>query len=80
MSDAINEAELGRGKKSVSPAHHLEHLLGLGWDAKAPLIASYVLKNRLERQLADWQSAHPHAESEDKTNAAKLKNRKGANR
>jgi hypothetical protein len=78
MSEAINEAELGRGKKSFTPAQHLEHLLGLGWDAKAPLIANYVLKNRLERQLAEWQATHP--DSSEQGSQGKLKNRKGANR
>jgi hypothetical protein len=76
MSEAINEAELGRSKKSVSPADHLEHLLGLGWNPESPLIQKYVLKNRLQPQLLEWQALV----QERKTNGSspKLKNRKVA--
>jgi hypothetical protein len=78
MSDAINEAELGRSKKSVSPQDHLKHLLGLGWDPQSPLIQKYVLKNRLQAQMQEWQAA-----TDERTNsnaAPKLKNRKAADR
>ena len=78
MSDAINEAELGRSKKSASPQDHLKHLLGLGWDPQSPLIEKYVLKNRLQAQLHEWQ-----ATTDERTNSIstpKLKNRKAADR
>lgn len=76
MSDAINEAELGRSKKSASPQDHLKHLLGLGWDPQSPLIQKYVLKNRLQAQLNEWEAA-----AEERALAApKLKNRKAADR
>ena len=78
MSDAINEAELGRSKKSVSPQDHLKHLLGLGWDPQSPLIQKYVLKNRLQAQMQEWQAA-----TDERTNsnaAPKLKNRKASDR
>jgi hypothetical protein len=77
MSEAINEAELGRSKKSVSPADHLKHLLGLGWDPASPLIRKYVLKNRLEAQLTEWQA---QSEESGLTASPKLKNRKAAQR
>jgi hypothetical protein len=76
MSDAINEAELGRSKKSVSPQDHLKHLLGLGWDPQSPLIQKYVLKNRLQAQLNEWEAAaEEHAAA-----LPKLKNRKASDR
>lgn len=78
MSDAINEAELGRSKKSVSPQDHLTHLLGLGWDPGSPLIQKYVLKNRLQAQLSEWQAARQ--EALNNVPAPKLKNRKAADR
>jgi hypothetical protein len=76
MGDAINEAELGRSKKSVSPQDHLQHLLGLGWEPSSPLIEKYVLKNRLQAQLSEWQAAAEAAAKE--VPAPKLKNRKVA--
>lgn len=78
MSDAINEAELGRSKKGGSPADHLQHLLGLGWDPDSPLIRKYVLKNRLEAQLREWQSKV--REKTESTTSPKLKNRKASER
>lgn len=54
MSDAVNEAELGRSKQSTSPRDHLMHLLTIGWDPKSPLIQKYVIDNNLERALSDW--------------------------
>jgi hypothetical protein len=72
MSEAINEAELGRSKKSNSPSDHLQHLLGLGWSPASPLINRYVLKNRLQVQLAEWQANR----GEVSKPGAKLKNSK----
>ena len=78
MGDAINEAELGRSKKSVSPQDHLLHLLGLGWEPGSPLIQKYVLKNRLQAQLSEWQATRQKSLAD--TAAPKLKNRKAADR
>ena len=55
MSDAVNEAELGRSKQSVSPADHLMHLLGIGWNPNAPLIQKFIVDNRLQREFMAWQ-------------------------
>lgn len=55
MTETVNEAELGRSKKSDSPGDHLQHLLGLGWSREAPLIRKYVLKYRLQADLAEWE-------------------------
>jgi hypothetical protein len=55
MSSETSDAELGRSKASVTPAEHLLHLLGLGWDPISPLIQKYVIDNHLQRELADWQ-------------------------
>ena len=84
MAEAINEAELGRNKKGSSPAEHLQHLLGLGWDCQSPLIQKYVLKNRLQAELSRWEASmaesakFAHPDKSEKT--AKLKNRKPADR
>ena len=59
MSDAVNDAELGRSKQSASPREHLMHLLKIGWDTKSPLIRRYVTANGLERVLADWVEKNP---------------------
>ena len=56
MSDAANDAELGRSKQNVSPAEHLLHLLTLGWEPRSPLIQKYVSEKGLQRELAQWQS------------------------
>lgn len=77
MADAINDAELGRSKKSASPADHLAHLLGLGWDPQSPLIQKYVLKNRLQAQLDTWEALVVKADKNLKPQ--KLKNRKASN-
>jgi len=79
MGEAINEAELGRSKKSVSPADHLKHLLGLGWDLKAPLILAYVSKNHLEEQVLEWEEAMAER-SNQKVAPEKLKKSKASNR
>ena len=55
MSEAVNEAELGRSKKSSSPAEHLTHLLNLGWIDSSLLVQKYVAKHGLQNQLAEWQ-------------------------
>ena len=75
MSDVINEAELGRSKKSNSPSDHLQHLLGLGWAPESPLILKYVIKYRLQTQISEWEAAHPRIASPAKA-GAKLKNSK----
>jgi hypothetical protein len=56
MSDAANDAELGRSKQSTSPADHLLHLLNLGWSPTSPLIVKYVQEHRLTKELNDWQA------------------------
>lgn len=56
MSDAVNDAELGRSKQSVAPADHLLHLLTLGWQPSSPLIQKYVAEKGLQRELSQWQS------------------------
>ena len=55
MSLDNNDSELGRNKNSATPAEHLLHLLGLGWEPNSPLIQKYVLENHLQRELTDWQ-------------------------
>ena len=55
MNEAVNEAELGRSKKSSSPGEHLVHLLNLGWTPASLLIQKYVAKHGLHNQLAEWQ-------------------------
>jgi hypothetical protein len=74
MTDAINEAELGRSKKNGTPADHLQHLLGLGWSPHSPLIGKYVIKYRLQAQLAEWEASK--LESSGTRLNPKLKNRK----
>jgi hypothetical protein len=59
MSEAPGDSELGRSKKSSTPAEHLQHLLNIGWQANSPLIQKYVVKFRLQNQLAEWEAAHP---------------------
>jgi hypothetical protein len=59
MSEALTESELGRSKKSSTPSEHLQHLLNIGWQANSPLIQKYVVKFRLQNQLAEWEAAHP---------------------
>jgi len=54
MSDAVNEAELGRSKYSTTPKEHLYHLLTIGWEANSPLIVKYVGENGLTKDLNDW--------------------------
>ncbi len=55
MSENINEAELGRSKKSATPSEHLEHLLNIGWVSSSLLIRKYVAKFGLQNELAQWQ-------------------------
>jgi hypothetical protein len=55
MSENTNEAELGRSKKSATPAEHLEHLLNIGWSPLSLLIRKYVTKFSLQNELAQWQ-------------------------
>jgi hypothetical protein len=66
MSDAVNEAELGRSKQSTSPADHLFHLLGLGWSPSSPLITKYVADNHLQRELSEWQVTSNEAQAAKK--------------
>ncbi len=54
MSDAVNEAELGRSKYSTTPKEHLYHLLAIGWEPNSPLIVKYVSENALTKDLNDW--------------------------
>jgi hypothetical protein len=54
MADHINEAELGRSKKSASPYEHMVHLLKLGWNPSSPLIKKYVREHGLEKRLNDY--------------------------
>ncbi|MBS1995552.1 MAG: hypothetical protein JSS86_04545, partial [Cyanobacteria bacterium SZAS LIN-2] len=54
MSDAVNEAELGRSKYSTTPKEHLYHLLTIGWEPNSPLIVKYVAENGLTKDLNDW--------------------------
>ena len=58
------DSELGRSKNSVTPAEHLMHLLGIGWDPVSPLIQKYVLDNHLQRELSDWQKVSAQAEAQ----------------
>jgi len=58
MSEALTDSELGRSKKSSSPVEHLQHLLNIGWLPNSPLIRAYVLKHRLNTDLAAWEAAH----------------------
>ena len=53
------DSELGRNKNSATPAEHLRHLLGLGWDPMSPLILKYVSENSLHREMTEWQSLNP---------------------
>ncbi len=53
------DSELGRSKNSATPAEHLRHLLGLGWDPMSPLILKYVAENSLHREMTEWQSLNP---------------------
>ena len=55
MSENINESELGRSKKSATPAEHLEHLLNIGWVPSSLLIRKYVAKYNLQNELNRWQ-------------------------
>ena len=55
MSESINEAELGRSKKSATPPEHLEHLLNIGWPPNSLLVRKYVSKYGLQDALAQWQ-------------------------
>ncbi len=55
MNDAISEAELGRSKKSSSPAEHLSHLLNIGWAASSLLVQKYVAKYGLHNELSQCQ-------------------------
>jgi hypothetical protein len=57
MSESLSDSELGRSKKSSSPSEHLQHLLNIGWQPGSPLIEKYVVKYRLQTQLADWEAA-----------------------
>jgi hypothetical protein len=75
VSDIINEAELGRSKKSNSPSDHLQHLLGLGWAPGSPLIRKYVIKYRLQVQVSEWEASHSQSAIPSKA-SAKLKNSK----
>ncbi|HEY9756629.1 MAG TPA: hypothetical protein V6C97_15785 [Oculatellaceae cyanobacterium] len=70
MSDT-NDSELGRNKNSATPAEHLMHLLGLGWDPISPLIQKYVLDNHLQRELSDWQKVSAQAESQKASSKSK---------
>ncbi|MBK9202491.1 MAG: hypothetical protein IPL73_08655 [Candidatus Obscuribacter sp.] len=54
MSDAVNEAELGRSKYSNTPKEHLYHLLTIVWEVNSPLIIKYVAENGLQKDLNDW--------------------------
>jgi hypothetical protein len=56
MSEAANDSELGRSKKSSSPTDHLQHLLNIGWSPNAPLVQKYVAKYGLRAQLAEWEA------------------------
>ena len=58
-----SDAELGRSKQSATPAEHLLHLLGLGWDINSPLIQKFVLDNHLQREFTDWQRVSAANES-----------------
>jgi len=56
MTDpGINDSELGRSKKSSTPAEHLVHLLNLGWASSSLLVQKYVAKFGLHNELAQWQ-------------------------
>jgi hypothetical protein len=55
MTDpSINDSELGRSKKSSTPAEHLAHLLGIGWASSSLLVQKYVAKFGLHNELAQW--------------------------
>jgi len=54
MSESINEAELGRSKKSATPPEHLTHLLNIGWPPNSLLVRKYVVKYGLQDTLAEW--------------------------
>ncbi len=55
MSESVNEAELGRSKKSATPAEHLEHLLAIGWSPTSLLVRKYIIQYGLQNELAQWQ-------------------------
>jgi hypothetical protein len=61
MSDAVNEAELGRSKYSTTPKEHLYHLLTIGWEPNSPLIIKYVSENGLTKDLNDWLALNKSA-------------------
>jgi hypothetical protein len=68
MSEALTDSELGRSKKSSSPVEHLQHLLNIGWLPNSPLIRTYVLKHRLQTELAAWEAAHKETNSSKRGN------------
>ncbi len=55
MTEAANEAELGRKKSNSTPAEHLLHLLNLGWAPASLLLQKYVAKYGLYNELTIWQ-------------------------
>ena len=55
MSESVNEAELGRSKKTATPAEHLEHLLNIGWAPTSLLIRKYITQYGLQNELSQWQ-------------------------
>lgn len=55
--DAVKEDELGRSKHAASPREHLQHLLGIGWDPRSPLIFKYVTQHGLQRDLEEFVRA-----------------------
>ena len=63
MSDAVNEAELGRSKQSETPREHLQHLLTVGWDPEDPLIKKYVGENGLHSVVSEWRKRQAAFES-----------------
>ena len=62
MDGAVNEAELGRSKKSSTPGEHLLHLLNIGWAASSLLVQKYVAKYGLQNELAQWQKNQKNTE------------------
>ena len=60
MSDAVNDAELGRSKQSTSPHDHLQHLLNIGWSPSSPLIQKYVKDNGLKKELEQLVDKNEH--------------------
>ena len=69
MSESVNEAELGRSKKTATPAEHLEHLLNIGWSPTSLLVRKYVVQYSLQDELAQWQKNNENFATE--TNNAK---------